>query len=154
MLYKFCNFSLIFSFFMLIQPFQEKSHFRLYLKSSKQWILELCKLYIINRFKPIWTYFRNRLVPNDIFFYLAFFLIFQQLSTNTVLRKKFLVLLHAQQTYINFLCLLSTINYWPVSIDINVELWNINVTCCNRHLYIVGPYCIYKVVLVRKPLIM
>ena len=41
--------------FMMIMSFQEKSHFRLYLKKCKQWIKELCNLYLINQLKPIWT---------------------------------------------------------------------------------------------------
>ena len=110
--------------FMRIWSFQEKSHFRLYLKSSKQWVYVFCNLYLINQFH--FDLFQKFGEKKDwcqvIFFFLFRFLLSSilQLPTNIALRRKYLTLLHASETYIIFLCLLSFINYWPVSIDINV----------------------------------
>ena len=87
--YKFCNFFPILSVFYAVKclhvvalasrqlksPSIKKRHkvFRLYLQGCKQWISELCNLYLINQLKPIWTYFKIRLVPSDIcIFYLVF----------------------------------------------------------------------------------
>ena len=68
---------------MLIWRFHEKSHFRLQLQRYNY------NLYLINQLNFIWTYFRNRLVPSDIFFYLGFcFLVFLHLSINTALRRQ------------------------------------------------------------------
>ena len=44
-----------FQSFMLIWSFEEKSHFRLYLQSSKQWMEVLCNLYLINQLKATTT---------------------------------------------------------------------------------------------------
>ena len=68
MLHKLCNFSPIFSFLYADLAIPEKCHLKLYLQSFKQWILELSNLYLISQVNPIWTYFRNRLVPSDICF--------------------------------------------------------------------------------------
>ena len=132
MLHKLCNFSPIFSFLYADLAIPEKCHLKLYLQSFKQWILELSNLYLISQVNPIWTYFRNRLVPSDICFSTQFS-VFQYFrnSTSTTLRRKQLTLLQSSETYIIFLCLLSAINYRPVSIDISVQLQSINDTVTN-----------------------
>ena len=93
-----------------------------------------------NQLKPILTYFRNRLVPNDICFsiLLSFWYFCNSLQVQVLRENSWHCYRLRRETYITFLCLLSTINDKPVSIDIKM--------------FVVGPYCIYKVVLVRKPL--
>ena len=52
----------------------------------------------MNQVKPIWVYFRNRLVPIDILFLFRLLLFGFFATINTDVRIKYLALLHAWET--------------------------------------------------------
>ena len=128
---------------MPIWTFQGKSSFRLYLQCCRRLIYNL---YLTNQLKPIWTCFKNTLVPSDIYFSikvsaLCYFCNSYQCSSKekivdiiTGLGDMLLNFLY----FLVFLYLLSTINYEPVSIGIDVELVCIGSHCTKKEFSIMG----------------
>ena len=101
-------------------------------------------------------YFRNTLVPSDICFSVCFykFLLsgFFDTLCQYISQEKIVGMVTGlgADILLNLFCLLSAINFRPLFIHINVE-----PVCMllQQSLFVAGPYCLYKVVLFRKPFI-